>query len=582
VDMGAKGTRGIRFPMRLKLLLAFLGLSIPLMLLAAFLASRAAYDVYEHNVAAWQKEAANSFFKTFHNAQREAEHASTFLLERFLAESKAQTSFEGLGQRLRHMASDEGYETLILMDKGGEVRYSPIPAGSLRVFPLQEGLELFVLEGPQGPKALLGAQRPFRFQGEPMRLFLGNPFAPGALEGFEDLPFLEVRLYVLEGKRLRGVYSSNGTFPIATLGKSVLQGLAQKDVLPLKDQEEGFMASLRPLRDKEGTLRAALFVGLRQKANIPYGIAPKHVFLSVFLVGALVSFVFATLFSRSLSAPIRKLAEAALAIRWGDYTQRIEVKGQDEIAYLARTFNQMAQKLQELKRLEAELSLKERIGAMDELALGIAHEVRNPLGIIKASAQLIQRKGGLDQALTRLIGQLIEQVDRIEALLGSFLRFGRPSAETHFALLDPKALIERCLKFCELKLKEQNVQASIEDFANGAKILADEALVFEAVLNIVLNAMEAMPQGGSLKVSSEREGGSLLIHFQDTGPGVPQGLRDRVFEPFFTTKASGTGLGLTRVYHVMQVHLGNVRVGTKDDGEGALFTLVFPITGMGG
>ena len=127
------------------LLLAFPGLSIPLMLLAAFLASRAAYDVYEHNVAAWQKESVASFCQAFHNDEKEAEHAAAFLLERFLEESKAQTDFEGLGQRL-------------------------------------------------------------------------------------------------------------------------------------KDQEKGFMASLRPLRDKEGTLRAALFVGLRQKANIPYGIAPRHVF----------------------------------------------------------------------------------------------------------------------------------------------------------------------------------------------------------------------------------------------------------------------------------------------------------------
>ncbi len=580
MDMSARES-GIRFPMRLKLLLAFLGLSIPLMLLAAFLASRAAYDVYEHNVAAWQKEATDSFFKAFHNDEKEAEHAAAFLLERFLEESKAQTDFEGLGQRLGHMASDEGYETLILMDQGGEVRYSPIPAGSLRVYSLQEGLELFVLERAQGPRVLLGALRPFRFQGAPMRLFLGNPL-PGAMEGFEDLPFLEVRLYILEGKWLRGVYSSNGTFPIATLGESVLRGLAQKGgLLLLKDQEEGFMASLRPLRDKEGTLRAALFVGLRQKANIPYGIAPRHVFLSVFFIGALVSFVFATLLSRPLSAPIRKLAKAALAIRGGDYTQRIEVKGRDEIAYLARTFNQMAQKLQELKRLEAELSLKERIGAMGELALGIAHEVRNPLGIIKASAQLIQRKGELEPSLARLMGQLIEQVDRIEALLSNFLRFGRPSAETHFALLDPKALIERCLKFCELKLKEQKVQVSIEDLADGAKILADEALVFEAVLNIVLNAMEAMPQGGSLKVRLEREDGSLLMGFQDTGHGIPQGLMGRILEPFFTTKPSGTGLGLTRVYHVMQAHLGNLRVGTKE-GEGAVFTLVFPIAGMEG
>lgn len=115
------------------------------------------------------------------------------------------------------MASDEGYETLIRMDRGGEVRYSPIPAESLRVYSLQEGLELFVLERAQGPRVLLGALRPFRFQGAPMRLFLSNPL-PGAMEGFEDLPFLEVRLYILEGKWLRGVYSSNGTFPIATLG----------------------------------------------------------------------------------------------------------------------------------------------------------------------------------------------------------------------------------------------------------------------------------------------------------------------------------------------------------------------------
>jgi signal transduction histidine kinase len=581
MDMGARES-GISFPMRLKLLLAFLGLSIPLMLLAAFLASRAAYDVYEHNVTAWQKEATDSFLKAFHNDQKEAEHAAAFLLERFLVESRAQTDFEGLGQRLGHMASDDGYETLILMDQDGEVRYGPIPAGSFKAYSLQEGIGLFVLERVQGPRVLLGAIRPFRFQGEPMRLFLGNPFAPGTMEGFEDLPFLEVRLYILEGKRLRGAYSSNGTFPIATLGESVLQGLAQKGgLLLLKDQQEGFMASLRPLRDKEGTLRAALFVGLRQKANLPYGIAPRHVFLSVFFIGALVSFVFATLLSRSLSAPIRNLAKAALAIRWGDYAQRIEAKGRDEIAYLARTFNQMAQKLQELKRLEAELSLKERIGTMGELALGIAHEVRNPLGIIKASAQLIQRKGELEPSLARLMGQLIEQVDRIEALLSNFLRFGRPSTETHFALLGPKALIERCLKFCELKLKEQKVQASIEDFSSGAKILADEALVFEAALNIVLNAMEAMPQGGSLKVRLEREDGSLLMSFQDTGHGIPQALRERILEPFFTTKPSGTGLGLTRVYHVMQAHLGNVRVGTKD-GEGAVFTLVFPIAGMDG
>jgi signal transduction histidine kinase len=252
-------------------------------------------------------------------------------------------------------------------------------------------------------------------------------------------------------------------------------------------------------------------------------------------------------------------------------------------------YRDLAERLAEtnrrLEQAQAEARRSERLAALGQLSAGLAHEIRNPLGVIKGSAEMLTQKLQASDELAReLAGYISTEVNRLSALVTEFLDFARPlHAQPHPA--DLVALLERVLQVVGSRFADKAVRVE-RHYASGLPLVPlDESLCEQAFLNLVQNAYEAMLEqnkdhGRVLRVEVrtalqfDRRGVELRL--ADTGPGVPEELREEIFNPFVTTKKTGVGLGLSIVSKIVDGHQGTIHV-ENAPGSGAVFTLFFPL-----
>ncbi|HEX9110014.1 MAG TPA: ATP-binding protein [Terriglobales bacterium] len=256
----------------------------------------------------------------------------------------------------------------------------------------------------------------------------------------------------------------------------------------------------------------------------------------------------------------------------------------EESRHQTELYRELAERLAEtnrrLEQAQAEARRSERLAALGQLSAGLAHEIRNPLGVIKGSAEMLAQKLQQSDELAReLAGYISTEVNRLSALVTEFLDFARPlHAELHAT--DLTALLDRVLKTVGDRWTGKPVAVERNYASNLSPIPMDESLCEQAFLNLVQNAFEAMEEnGGALRVEVKRatrngrEGAEVRL--TDTGPGVPEELREEIFNPFVTTKKTGVGLGLSIVSKIVDGHHGSIRVDNRPQG-GAVFTLFFP------
>ncbi|MGA7630505.1 MAG: ATP-binding protein [Terriglobales bacterium] len=251
-------------------------------------------------------------------------------------------------------------------------------------------------------------------------------------------------------------------------------------------------------------------------------------------------------------------------------------------------YRDLAERLAEtnrrLEQAQAEARRSERLAALGQLSAGLAHEIRNPLGVIKGSAEMLTQKLQASDELAReLAGYISTEVNRLSALVTEFLDFARPlHAQPQPA--DLTVLLDRVLQVVAGRFagKPGPVVRVERHYASGLPLVPlDESLCEQAFLNLVQNAYEAMEErGGVLRVDVQlaakdgRDGVELRL--ADTGPGVPEELREEIFNPFVTTKKTGVGLGLSIVSKIVDGHGGSIHVENAAEG-GAVFTLFFPL-----
>src|SRR5947209_7534863 len=234
-----------------------------------------------------------------------------------------------------------------------------------------------------------------------------------------------------------------------------------------------------------------------------------------------------------------------------------------------------------LKKTQDEARRTERLAALGQLSAGLAHEIRNPLGVIKGSAEILNQKLKASDALSKELSSYIyTEVNRLSALVSRFLDFARPS-QLELRPQQLPALIERSLKL----VTEQGATAKVNvqrDYAPDLPpVMMDEELCEQVFTNLLLNACEAMgEQGGELKIRIRANGledrHGVIVEIEDTGPGIAAGMKEQIFNPFVTTRKSGVGLGLAIVSKIVDAHGGSVRV-SSEPGHGACFQVLFPL-----
>lgn len=271
----------------------------------------------------------------------------------------------------------------------------------------------------------------------------------------------------------------------------------------------------------------------------------------------------------SMSTPPREVTPASATIRTGD-----------EIEDLAQTFYAMRTALEDnlrtIKLQQEELIRREKLASVGQLLAALAHDLKNPLGVIRSSAQLVLEREQPGEVKEEVARYIIEEVDRLTHRITDFLRYARQKPPEP-RRIHPEVLVQTALWHWRAQGGNDRIDVSTHFEEGVPELLVDPDQAKEALLNLLINAREAMPGGGQLTVAVRHgEGRSVDIAVSDTGGGISPEDRARLFEPFFTTKEYGTGLGLTNVKRLIEDNGGTIRV-ESERGKGACFTIGLPI-----
>ncbi|MDX9753450.1 MAG: ATP-binding protein [bacterium] len=236
--------------------------------------------------------------------------------------------------------------------------------------------------------------------------------------------------------------------------------------------------------------------------------------------------------------------------------------------------------LSAIRQLEEQVRRQDRLAALGRMAAGVAHEIRNPLGIIRGSAEILQKRAG-DQTTEKELAQfIVEEVNRLSRVVTDFLTFARPP-EPSVSAVEVGDLLDTVASYTENQEEWilYPLQTEIED--DLPPIAVDEKLCMQVFLNLLLNARDAMPDGGLITIRATRRSQSqVAIEVIDSGIGIHPEQLDRIFDPFYTSKETGTGLGLSLVHQIMASHKGRIEADSTP-GEGSIFRLIFPIAPPG-
>ncbi|TKJ64372.1 two-component sensor histidine kinase [Pseudomonas sp. CFBP13506] len=408
-------------------------------------------------------------------------------------------------------------------------------------------------------------------------LLVGTYLDSSFLTSVADVHSLDLRLYLANPDGFTEIFSTQRfeDHP-ARIPKNVETAM-RATRQPSEQFTNNYSGLYWPIFNDAGDLQGVIFSGLLRHSSLVGLVNQSNLFVLIFLVSSALSLAAGVLVSRRLTRPLRDLSQGVGAVISGNYTHRVAVSGGDELAQLSSTFNHMTERLGELHYLEAQLRRRDRLHALGEVAMGLAHEIRNPLGIIKTATQLLHRRADLPDTDKRHLEYVVSEVSRINDLITEFLDFAKPNPPLR-VVQPARQLVEEILGFCAPELATHNIDAQVDDQAPGAMMYADAKQLKQACLNLILNAIDAMPDGGRLTVGIRTVGDNTVISIADSGQGIAPDMIERIFTPFVTTKASGTGLGLAKVYSIMESHDGSIECTSEKD-AGATFSLYIPAMG---
>jgi two-component system nitrogen regulation sensor histidine kinase NtrY len=382
-------------------------------------------------------------------------------------------------------------------------------------------------------------------------------------------------------RRLVGV---NGDFAAASRFQSLIDntrasGEQVSRILYLSDRrEDSVNGTAIPLKGDSGQVLAVLVVAFSRSSMVEAQQHIRNIAYGVASAGILLAIVFSLWIAARVSRPIEQLARAAEAVAAGDWDARVPVKGSDEVGVLARSFNHMTEQLTSQRN---QLVQTERVAAWRELARRLAHELKNPLFPLQLTVENLVRARELAPAefdevfreSTMTLGMEIANLKTIIGRFSDFSKMPKPELER----IDAKDVVERVRALYESTAKHGGAEIRFEtDVADRPMpLLADSELLHRALSNLVLNAMDAMPEGGRLSMSARPWNDKIELRVSDTGEGLTPEECERLFTPYYTTKQHGTGLGLAIVQSVVADHAGSIAVESRAGG-GATFIITLP------
>jgi signal transduction histidine kinase len=421
----------------------------------------------------------------------------------------------------------------------------------------------------------------------------------------------EQPLYVIGGERLDQGFLSSLNIPAGTrvlLYQNLESGWNSKSLLDLNGPAAG-VEKIEPLveqvlrsgQESQSVIRWSLDAADAENFHAMPLTGPNHQLMGILLVGSsrrplielqrkvvsaallvggagLIFAVLASLwFAARVSRPVHSLAEAAHRVAVGDLSARVEVESKDELGELAATFNRMTEDLVQQRERAVQA---ERVAAWRELARRLAHELKNPLFPLQVTVENLARAKEKDPAIFEEVfrestGTLLAEINNLKTIIGRFSEFSK-MPQPQLRPTQVNDVVRSVLSVFQAQLQGKNkITVSNRLDESLPLIEADPDLLHRALSNLVLNAIDAMPTGGTLAIGTRRLGDQLEIEVSDTGAGIAAEECERLFTPYYTTKQHGTGLGLAIVQSVVSDHGGKISVESAK-GKGTTFRISLP------
>lgn len=360
-----------------------------------------------------------------------------------------------------------------------------------------------------------------------------------------------------------------------------------------------FISAYEPIRDPSGSVVGALYVGMLEQPLLDLRKNLNLVFAGVLLFVSLIGITLSTWIGSRLAQPVRALADAARRMASGELVGPILVRSDDEIGLLADEFNtmtrevstlnqtleqkvvertgQLEEKSQQLLDAQKELAKSERLAGLGLLAAGVAHEINNPLAVIRGNAELLQTAIPIDAEDREEVDAIVEETIRIGRIVNNLRAFSRGGMQrvSSFSL---GSLLDGILDQIGHQIPLERYRVVRSYWGRDVTMEGDEDQLRQVFTNLVVNGLQAMPEGGELTVDAAPEGteGWVCVTVCDQGSGIREEEMGRLFTPFFSTKPQGTGLGLAVSYGIVSDHGGEISV-SSSAGSGAIFTVLLPI-----
>jgi signal transduction histidine kinase len=297
---------------------------------------------------------------------------------------------------------------------------------------------------------------------------------------------------------------------------------------------------------------------------------------SVLLFSIIVSLILILQFTR----PVGQLVEAAQGVAAGNFDVRIEVKRRDELGHLSEVFNEMVKGLRERRELEARLYRAEQSAIVGRLASGIAHEVKNPLNYISLTIDYLRSKYApaaedAREKFTEKMDGIKDEIKRLDRLIRNFLSYGRP-LNLNLKPIGLRDLIGNILNLTAEQADQQAIRQQLDKTTTIPNVDGDVERLRSCFSNLIMNAQQAMAEGGELKINFEPKDEGVEVVITDTGSGIAPENIEKIFEPYFSTKDTGTGLGLALVKRIIEGHGGRIEVESQLN-QGTTFRVWLPV-----
>jgi two-component system NtrC family sensor kinase len=328
----------------------------------------------------------------------------------------------------------------------------------------------------------------------------------------------------------------------------------------------------------------------------------RNIFSLIFSLGTVATIVVGYMLARSIAVPILKLRKMSQAVATGDLDQSSGLKRSDEIGELATAFDTMTLRLRDrtaeaarlyaetvernkeladinarLQATQAQLIQSEKLASVGQLTAGIVHDVKNPLAVIKGLAEELHEEMGTHPSISGQLQTIRDSANRASTIVVDLLKFARQSTP-EMQVRDIRETIRSSLRLTEYLTRKGKVEVAVDIPDETVMVTYDAQQIEQVLINLITNAVQAMPNGGTLRVSLGKAEGAVAIAMQDTGTGIPKQIQGRIFDPFFTTKpeGEGTGLGLSVSFGIISSHGGKIEV-ESEFGWGSTFTVLLPI-----